>query len=58
MLFALLAFLGLVAATPLFMHFSGPRVSGLPLEVQFLAGITFPAVIAVWLADTLAPGGS
>jgi hypothetical protein len=57
-LFALLGFLGLVAVVPIWRHFIGPRASSFPVEVQFLAALTLPATIAIYLASQLSPGGS
>jgi len=58
MLFALLGFLGLVAVVPIWRYFIGPRASGFPVEVQFLAALTLPATIAIYLASQVSPGGS
>lgn len=58
-LFALLAFLGLVAVVPIWMHFTGATyLSGLPVEVQFLANMTLPVLAALLLASWLDPGGT
>lgn len=56
-MFALFGFLGLVGAVPIWQHFVGPRASAYPLEVQFLAAMSLPATIAIFLASQLGPGG-
>lgn len=58
MLFALLGFLGLVSVVPIWRHFIGPRTAGLPVEVQFLAALTLPATVAIFIASQVSPGGS
>lgn len=58
MLFALLGFFGLVAVVPIWTHFIGPRATGYPVEVQFLAALTLPATVAIFIASQVSPGGS
>lgn len=58
MLFALLGFLGIAAVVPIWEFFIGPRVGGYPVEVQFIAALTLPAMIAIYLASQLSPGGA
>lgn len=59
-LFALVGFFGLVGIVPIWLQFSTTRVanSSLPVEIQFLAAISLPAVVAMWLASQLDPGGA
>lgn len=54
--FALLMFLGFVAVVPAWMHFTNVRANGLPLEVQFLLGLSLPAVAAIALASWVQGG--
>lgn len=56
--FALVAFLGLVATIPVFMHFTAPsQTAGLPVEVRFLAGMMPPAFALLLLVSWIDPGG-
>lgn len=55
---ALFAFLGFVAAVPVWMFFFQAHATGLPTEVQFLAGLVLPASVGFFLASWVSPGGA
>ena len=57
--FALLAFLGLVAVTPLWMHFisTSTYTAGLPTETTFLLQFTLPAFGLLFIAGWVGTDG-
>lgn len=56
--FALLAFFGLVGVVPVWVYYLDSYTTQLPTEVQFLATLTLPAVVLLFLASWLQPRGS
>lgn len=53
--FALLAFFGIVAVVPAWMHFVGAYTPSLSIESQFIAEMALPALSALFLASWLQP---
>jgi hypothetical protein len=55
--YALVGFLAFVAIVPAAMYFlrDYPAISGLPIEVQFLAGLTLPAMALLFIGSWLQP---
>lgn len=53
---AILGVVSLVAIIPVWTWFLGEYTSGLPTEVQFLAGITLPALVVLFGVSWVEPG--
>lgn len=55
--FALLAFLAFVAVMPPWMWFLNHYSAGLSPETAFIAQLTLPAMVGLFIASWLDPGG-
>lgn len=51
----LIAFLGWVMVMPALQHYITTHTGDLPLEVQFLFGLTVPAAAVIFLAGWIQP---
>lgn len=49
--FALLTFFAIVAVIPAWMWFLGNYTAGLPTEARFLAQLSLPALVAMFVAS-------
>jgi hypothetical protein len=56
--FALIAFFGLVGVVPVWVHYLDVFGPQLTTESQFLAALSLPAVVLLFLASWLQPRGS
>lgn len=56
---ALLSFLGVVAVTPVWMHFthSHPAIAELPVQTRFMIQLVLPVFAMLLLASWFGPGG-